>query len=58
MDVQGKKLHKQQGGIVPQPIHSHMGNRDMPSMQEYVRNMKHHGGITHAHQLEIEERPL
>jgi hypothetical protein len=48
----------QHGGIVPQPIESHLGNRDVPSMQAWIRNKKHHGGITHAHHLEIEERPL
>jgi hypothetical protein len=48
----------QHGGIVPQPIESHLGNRDVPSMQSWIRNKKHHGGITHAHHLEIEERPL
>ena len=31
---------------------------DIPSMQEWIRQQKEKGGVTHAHHLEIEERPL
>ena len=32
--------------------------KDIPSMQEWIRQQKEKGGVTHAHHLEIEERPL
>ena len=32
--------------------------KDIPTMQEWIRQQKEKGGVTHAHHLEIEERPL
>jgi hypothetical protein len=32
--------------------------KDIPTFAEFIRQQKEKGGVTHAHHLEIEERPL